>query len=137
MTSPHDTPTPRPADSPGLPAEALARGKRLGRYPGRHTPRVGDLALTGLFSVVLYFLAVVYVTHAISRADAASQTGPVLANILAVAAPIVLSVFSTAFCILFLLRRVWAFWLPVVAAILIVALYSITQQMLDTAAVSA
>lgn len=107
----------------------------LGRYPGRRNPRKGDLVLTIVLSLVLYALVEQYVVQAIDRGDqhAAFTGGLQFATILAVVAPIVLAVFSTVFSILLILRRRFAFWLPVFAMILIVALYSITGSMLDQA----
>jgi hypothetical protein len=107
----------------------------LGRYPGRSHPRKGDLVLTIILSVVLYALVDQYVVQAIDRGDqrAAFTGGLQLATILAVVAPIALAVFSTVFSILLILRRRYAFWLPVFAMILIVALYSVTGSMLDQA----
>ncbi|RKR76136.1 hypothetical protein [Frondihabitans australicus] len=107
----------------------------LGRYPGRRRPRKGDLVLTIILSVVLYALTEQYVVYAIDRGHqhAAFTGGLTLATILAVVAPLVLAVFSTVFSILLILRRRLAFWLPVMAMILIVALYSVTGAMLDQA----
>ncbi|WP_345376194.1 hypothetical protein [Frondihabitans cladoniiphilus] len=98
-------------------------------------PRRGDLVLTVILTVVLYLLAFRYVDLAVTRDQQASALldGVQLSTILAVAAPIVLAVFSTVFSILFIRRRVIAFWLPVFAGILIVALYQVTQQLLETA----
>jgi hypothetical protein len=129
---------PRVADArPGLPDDAYARPARHVRYPGRTDPRRGDLALTALFTLALYVIAVVYVVGAVQRDASVARVlnGVQLSSILAIGAPIVLAVFSTVFSALFLLRRVFAFWLPVIASLLIVALYSVTQQMLDTAVI--
>lgn len=117
----------------GLPAEAFSTEKPLRHYPGRTNPRKSDLAITVLFTVVLFLLAIYYVTLAVTRADTLKPLlpGVQLANILAIALPIVLALFSTAFSILFLLRRVYAFWLPVFAGVLIVALYSVTSDLLN------
>ena len=131
-------PTPTQARGPGLPPEAFSKQKPIGRYPGRTHPRKGDLVLTIILSVVLYALVVQYVGDGASRgAKVEPLTGGVqLATILAIALPLVLAVFSTVFSILFLLRRVYAFWLPIFAGALIVALYSVTGQMLDQAVIS-
>lgn len=119
---------------PGLPAEALSTQKRLGRYPGRRNPRKGDLVLTIILSVVLYALVVQYVGDAITRGQSyRGVSGTQLANTLAVIAPIALAAFSTVFAIVFVLRRVYSFWLPIVAGVLVIALYSVTKQMLDQA----
>jgi hypothetical protein len=122
---------------PGPPDDAYARPPKHIRYPGRTDPRRGDLVLTGLFTLALYVIAVVYVIDAVQRDASASRVlqGAQLSSILAVGAPIVLAVFSTVFSTLFILRRIPAFWLPVIASLLIVALYSVTQQMLDTAVI--
>lgn len=117
----------------GLPPELLSTQKPLGRYPGRTNPRRADLVVTLMLTVVLYLLTILYVGDAITRAhDVRPLLGGVqLANVLAIVIPIVLAVFSTVFSILFLLRRVYAFWLPIFAGVLVVALYSITQSMLN------
>lgn len=129
---------PKDSSRPGLPADVFSKAKPVGRHPGRRHPRVGDLVVTILFTVILLILAVVYVRDAIVRGDAHAELvdGPQLANILAVLAPIVLTVFSLAFSTVFILRRIYAFWLPIVASVLIVALYSVTEQMLERAIVS-
>lgn len=121
-----------------LPAEVFSKGRRPGRYPGRTHPRKGDLVVTILLTVILIILAVVYVHAALSRADADARLvdGIQLANILAVLAPIVLTVFSMVFSALFVLRRIYALWLPIVAGILIVALYSVTEDLLASAIVA-
>jgi hypothetical protein len=122
-----------PGHETGLPPGVFSTQKPLGRYPGRTNPRRADLVVTVLFTVTLYLLAIWYVINAITRADDLRLllSGVQLANVVAVTLPIVLALFSTVFSILFLLRRVYAFWLPVFAGILIVALYSITQDMLN------
>lgn len=139
MSEPRDpAPIPTAVTRPGLPAEAFSTAKPVGRYPGRTHPRGGDLVITAIFTLMLYVLAVVYVNDAFAR-DATTADlvdGPQFATILAVVAPIVLAVFSTVFSVLFILRRVFAFWLPVFAMILIVALYSVTGDMLTTAVVT-
>lgn len=139
-TPPDPVPVPVPRDRsdlprPGLPAEAFSADKPSGRYPGRARPRKGDLVFTIILSVVLYALVVQYVGDGAARGGeyAIAAPGPQLATILSIAAPLVLAVFSTVFSIVFILRRVYAFWLPVFAGALIVALYSITGDMLDQA----
>ncbi|MCU1527554.1 MAG: hypothetical protein JWP75_1317 [Frondihabitans sp.] len=133
-----DTSAPAAPSAPGghetgLPPEVFSTQKPLGRYPGRTNPRRGDLVVTIIFTVVLYLLAIEYVGTAVTRANDVKVllNGVQLANVLAVALPIVLALFSTVFSILFLLRRVYAFWLPVFAGVLIVALFSITGDMLN------
>lgn len=135
-----DVPVPTPTSGgngsrPGLPTEALSGQKPSRRYPGRKNPRKGDLVLTIILSVVLYALVVQYVGDGAARGAkyVTSTDGVQLATILAIAAPLALAVFSTVFAVLFILRRVYAFWLPVFAGVLIVALYSVTGQMLDQA----
>ncbi|ROQ39945.1 hypothetical protein EDF46_1580 [Frondihabitans sp. PhB188] len=128
-------PTPdRPLDE-RLPDGAVATTRLAGRYPGRHHPRKGDLVATVVFTAILYFIAVVYeITGAARAAEPQySVDGTALANTLTIAVPIILAVFATVFSALFVLRRVPTFWLPIVAAILIVALYSVTEDMLDSA----
>lgn len=122
-----------------LPADALATTRLAGRYPGRRHPRRGDLVATIVFTALLYFLVVVYEITGISRAQSPGYAvdGTLLANALAIGAPLLLGVFSTVFSTVFVLRRVPAFWLPLVAAALIVALYSVTSDMLDTAVLNA
>ncbi|WP_123955528.1 hypothetical protein [Frondihabitans sp. 762G35] len=122
---------------PGLPDDAYRPPAKHVRYPGRTNPRRGDLVMTALFTLALYVIAVVYVVDAVQRDASAARVleGVQLSSILAIGAPIVLAVFSTVFSALFILRRVPAFWLPVIASLLIVALYSVTQQMLDTAVI--
>ncbi|BDZ48195.1 hypothetical protein GCM10025867_04360 [Frondihabitans sucicola] len=137
--APDQAPIPTPQAPRGpLPADVFSTAKPVGRYPGRHHPRTGDLVVTILFSVILLVIAVIYVRSAVDRAhtDARLVDGTQLANILAFLAPIVLTVFSLVFSALFVLRRIYALWLPIVAGILIVALYSVTQDMLDHAIVS-
>jgi hypothetical protein len=132
-------PIPTPEHPQGaLPNDVFSTAKPVGRYPGRKHPRTGDLVVTIILTVILLVLAVLYVHYAVARAhtDARLVDGTQLANVLAVLAPIVLTVFSLIFSALFILRRVYALWLPVVAGILIVALYSVTQDMLDHAIVS-
>ncbi|WP_157887406.1 hypothetical protein [Frondihabitans sp. PAMC 28766] len=140
-----DTPVPVPTSEArdetarrALPPEAFSTKKPVGRYPGRTNPRKGDMVLTIILSVVLYALVVQYVGDGASRGAkyAALTHGVQLGTILAIAAPLVLALFSTVFSILFILRRVYAFWLPVFAGVLIVALYSITQQMLDQSVIT-
>jgi hypothetical protein len=136
----HDqAPVPTPASPQvALPADVYSTAKPAGRYPGRRHPRRGDLVLTSVLTAILLALAVIYVISAIGRAhaDARLVDGTQLANVLAFLAPIVLSVFSIVFSLLFVLRRIYAFWLPVVAGVLIVALYSVTSDMLASAIVS-
>jgi hypothetical protein len=137
--APDQTPIPTPeTPQTALPAEIFSKSRPIGRYPGRHHPRRGDLIVTIVFSVILLALAVLYVHSALARADTDARLvdGTQLANVLALLAPIVLTVFSLVFSALFVLRRVYAFWLPIVAGVLIVALYSVTQDMLDHAIVS-
>lgn len=134
-----DAPVPTPENPHAtLPAGVFSRARPVGRYPGRKHPRTGDLVITIVLSVILIVLAAVYVNAALARADADARLvdGTQLANILAVLAPIVLTVFSLIFSTLFVLRRVYALWLPVVAGVLIVALYSVTEDMLARAVVS-
>lgn len=122
--------------SPGLPREAVGSGRPV--RPTRRPLRTGDVALTTLFTAGLFVLVAVYVAEAWNRADTleGNVPGAALANVLAEFAPIALAVFSSVFAAIFISRRILAFWLPVVAAILIVALYSVTQQMIDSAVVS-
>lgn len=142
MTEPSDpSGIPVPATSPGtsrpgLPAGAVAPGRPA--KPKRRPLRTGDVAITAIFTAILYVLVAVYVVEALTRADSAegSVPGAALANVLAEFAPIALAVFASVFAGLFVARRILAFWLPVVAAILVVALYSVTQQMIDSAVVS-
>ena len=142
MSTPSDpsrVPVPRTepdARRPALPAEAVA-GDRPAR-PSRRPLRTGNAAVTAFLLALLYVLVAVYVVTAWGRADTAegSVPGASLANVLAEFAPIALAVFASIFAAVFVRRRVLAFWLPVVAAILIVALYSVTQQMIDSAVLS-
>lgn len=120
--------------TPGLPAEVFAR-----QAPPRPTrrPRQGDVVLTVLLTLVLYVVAFSSIRDGLDHAHDAEAYlhGLQLATVLAVIAPIVLALFSTVFSIVFLRRRVYAFWLPVFAGVLIVALTSVTRQMLDNAVI--
>ncbi|GAA4678803.1 hypothetical protein GCM10025780_24660 [Frondihabitans cladoniiphilus] len=132
---PESTPAAPEGHPVGLPAEVFALADPAASRKTGPGPRRGDLVLTVILTVVLYLLAFRYVDLAVTRDQQASALldGVQLSTILAVAAPIVLAVFSTVFSILFIRRRVIAFWLPVFAGILIVALYQVTQQLLETA----
>lgn len=127
---------PAPDDSAAqeLPADALASTRPAGRST-RRRPRRGDLVATAVFAALLVALVVLYVITAVDRSHnpGYSVAGTGFANGLAIIAPVVIGVFAIVFSAILIRRRVVAFWLPIVAGILIVALYSVTGDMLDTA----